>query len=61
MMSKYYLAYGSNLNIRQMAYRCPGATVVGFKTMIQDAVDGKIDLILTKSISRFARNTLDSI
>lgn len=34
---------------------------VGFKTMIQDAIDGKIDLIITKSISRFARNTLDSI
>ncbi len=34
---------------------------VGFKTMIQDAIDGKIDLIVTKSISRFARNTLDSI
>lgn len=34
---------------------------VGFRTMIQDAIDGKIDLILTKSISRFARNTLDSI
>lgn len=28
-MSKYYIAYGSNLNLRQMAYRCPGATVVG--------------------------------
>lgn len=34
---------------------------VGFRTMIQDAVDGRIDLIITKSISRFARNTLDSI
>ena len=29
MMSKYYLAYGSNLNIRQMAYRCPTAIPVG--------------------------------
>ena len=29
MMSKYYLAYGSNLNIRQMAYRCPTAVPVG--------------------------------
>ncbi len=33
----------------------------GFNRMIQDALDGKIDLILTKSISRFARNTVDSI
>ena len=29
--------------------------------MIQDALDGKIDLILTKSISRFARNTVDTL
>ena len=34
---------------------------VGFRSMIQDAVDGKIDLIINKSISRVARNTLDSI
>ena len=26
---KYYVAYGSNLNLEQMAYRCPDATVVG--------------------------------
>lgn len=30
-----------------------------FQRMIKDAKDGKIDLILTKSISRFARNTVD--
>ena len=28
-MKKYYLAYGSNLNIRQMALRCPTAKPVG--------------------------------
>ncbi len=33
----------------------------GFNQMIQDCKNRKIDLILTKSISRFARNTLDSI
>ena len=33
----------------------------GFKQMIADAMDGKIDLILTKSISRFARNTVDCL
>ena len=33
----------------------------GFNRMINDALAGKIDLILTKSISRFARNTVDSI
>ena len=29
--------------------------------MIEDALAGKIDLIVTKSISRFARNTVDSL
>jgi DNA invertase Pin-like site-specific DNA recombinase len=33
----------------------------GFQKMIKDAEDGKIDRIITKSISRFARNTLDCI
>ena len=33
----------------------------GFKQMIADALAGKIDLILTKSISRFARNTVDCL
>lgn len=33
----------------------------GFNRMIADALDGKIDYIITKSISRFARNTLDTI
>lgn len=32
-----------------------------FMRMIEDARQGKIDLIIVKSISRFARNTLDSI
>lgn len=33
----------------------------GFNEMIKDAIDGKIDLIITKSVSRFARNTVDSL
>ena len=33
----------------------------GFKTMIADTLAGKIDLILTKSVSRFARNTVDTL
>ena len=33
----------------------------GFNRMVQDALDGKIDLIITKSVSRFARNTVDSL
>ena len=32
-----------------------------FTRMVQDCRDGKITMILTKSISRFARNTIDSI
>lgn len=33
----------------------------GFKEMVNDALKGKIDLIITKSVSRFARNTVDSL
>ena len=33
----------------------------GFKAMVADALAGKIDLIVTKSVSRFARNTVDSL
>lgn len=29
--------------------------------MVADALDGKIDLIITKSVSRFARNTVDTL
>lgn len=32
-----------------------------FLRMIRDGVNNKFDLILTKSVSRFARNTIDSI
>lgn len=33
----------------------------GFNQMVTDALNGRIDLILTKSVSRFARNTVDSL
>ena len=33
----------------------------GFNRMVADALDGKIDLIITKSLSRFARNTVDAL
>ncbi|MBR2703730.1 MAG: recombinase family protein [Oscillospiraceae bacterium] len=33
----------------------------GFTRMVDDALAGKIDLIITKSVSRFARNTVDSL
>ena len=45
-----YGASGSNTNVR-----------TNFMRMIRDAYNGKIDLILTKSISRFARNTVDTL
>lgn len=28
-MKRYYIAYGSNLNVKQMKMRCPGATILG--------------------------------
>lgn len=34
---------------------------VGFNKMIDDALSGKFNLIITKSISRFARNTVDTL
>ena len=32
-----------------------------FQRLIQDCMDGKIDMVIAKSLPRFARNTLDSI
>ena len=34
---------------------------VNFNRMVEDAAEDKFDLVITKEISRFARNTLDSI
>lgn len=33
----------------------------GFNRMMQDALNGKIDMIITKAVSRFARNLIDCI
>ena len=33
----------------------------GFMKMIQDATNNKFDMIITKSISRFGRNTVDTL
>ena len=35
MAKRYYSAYGSNLNIRQMQMRCPGARIIG-TSVIED-------------------------
>ena len=32
-MKRYYIAYGSNLSEKQMAYRCPTAKIVGTSTL----------------------------
>lgn len=37
------------------------ATRDGFQRMITDCMEGKIDMVITKSISRFARNTVDTL
>ena len=29
MEKRYYIAYGSNLNLQQMRWRCPGARIIG--------------------------------
>lgn len=50
---KIYIDHGiSGLSINRRAQ---------FNRMIEDCLAGQIDLILTKSISRFARNTVDTI
>ena len=33
MEKRYYLAYGSNLNVRQMRMRCPTARMIGTATI----------------------------
>lgn len=40
---------------------CNTAKRTGFRSMVADALTGKIGLIITKSVSRFARNTVDSL
>lgn len=33
-MKRYYIAYGSNLSVEQMAHRCPQATIIGTSELI---------------------------
>ena len=66
---KYYTDYIKNHDDWEFVgmYADEGITGIsikhreGFKRMIADALAGKIDLIITKSVSRFARNTVDSL
>ena len=32
-----------------------------FQRLIQDCMDGQIDMVIAKSLPRFARNTLDTL
>lgn len=65
----YYTAYINSRDDWELVgiYTDDGITATnmrhrgGFKRMIEEALDGKIDLIITKSVSRFARNTVDSL
>lgn len=34
MQKRYYIAYGSNLNIRQMRWRCPTARIIGTAELV---------------------------
>ena len=66
---EYYTNYIKNRNDWEFVkvYTDEGITATntkkrdGFNTMVADALAGKIDLIVTKSVSRFARNTVDSL
>jgi hypothetical protein len=48
MQKRYYIAYGSNLNIRQMRMRCPHARVIGtavikdYELLFKGSLTGKI-------------------
>ncbi len=33
MEKRYYIAYGSNLNVRQMRWRCPSARIIGISEL----------------------------
>lgn len=66
---KYYTSYISGHSEYECAgiYADEGITGTNtkkrerFNQMIEDCKSGKIDMIITKSISRFARNTLDCL
>ena len=47
-MKKYYLAYGSNLNLRQMKYLCPNAKKVGTYMLKDYALEFRYYLTIKK-------------
>ena len=54
MSKKYYLAYGSNLNLEQMAFRCPDAKPIGtinlkdYRLVYKGTTDGHAYLTIEK-------------
>ena len=47
-MKKYYLAYGSNLNLEQMKYRCPNAKKAGAYLLKDWALEFRYYLTIRK-------------
>ena len=39
-MRRYYLAYGSNLNVRQMKFRCPTAVIKDYELLFKGSKTG---------------------
>lgn len=70
---KAQVAYYTDTIAKNPKWRCAGIYAdegitgtqakkrISFMRMIRDCEKGKIDLILTKSVARFARNTVDSL
>lgn len=54
MFKKYYLAYGSNLNLEQMSFRCPNAKPIGtvnlkdYRLVYKGTADGHAYLTIEK-------------
>jgi len=70
MSKKYYIAYGSNLSVEQMAHRCPDAKVAGmaalkdwtlvFRTHATiEPCDGRVVPVLIWEISQRDERNLD--
>lgn len=61
-----YINHHDNWNLKNVYYDegISGTQTqkrAGFNAMIEDAMQGEIDLILTKEVCRFARNTVDTL
>lgn len=61
-----YINHHDNWNLKNVYYDegISGTQTqkrAGFNAMIEDAMQGEIDLILTKEVCRFARNTIDTL